>query len=280
MHVKILAAVSFAALLAPAPGRVLYVYRDLLDGGPRSPLGSTIYDDRCGAGNGPFTPLAVGDAGATPEIAREIDAAGVPALIDRGLRRAMAALPGAVVTICAFAGQNIGGLPYLGGVGGVSLGQGHIKLFLHPAPKGLARIEYTVAHEYHHEVERLLGPQRDFRPLSRVIREGKADNFAVLLYPHLRPPHTQPLSDAELRTAWRDLMAYEENPAGFGSEFMIGRFPGGTRWPGYRLGFEMVEAYVRTVAQPPTVWIKATAKEVATAFIRSKRFVSLFGSRD
>ena len=81
-------------------------------------------------------------------------------------------------------------------VGGVSLGGGRIKLLLHPKPGGLRRVTYTLAHEYHHEVERNLGP-RGYGPIDIMIREGKADHFAVTLYPELRPRHALPLSDAE-----------------------------------------------------------------------------------
>lgn len=175
------------------------------------------------------------------------------------------------MTVCVFAGANTGGLPHLGGVGGLSLGGGRIKLFLHPAPKGLSRVEYTVAHEYHHEVERLTGPLSRFGPLSNVIREGKADHFAVSLHPHLRPAHTQPLSAEELRTAWKRLMEFEKDPTGFGADYMIGRFPNGTRWPGYRLGFEIVEAYVKSTRQAPADWIKVPAPVIAENFLRTPR---------
>jgi uncharacterized protein YjaZ len=272
-------ALALAASHQPAGDRVLYVYRDLLN--PReSGRAETVQTDRCGGGNGPFLPLTSGAPADQAEIARQIDAAGVPALIDRALQRARRVLPGASVTICAFAGENTGGLPYLDGVGGVSLGAGRIKLFLHPAPKNLARIEYAVAHEYHHEVERLRGPAPRAGALNTVVREGKADNFAVLLYPSLRPPHTEPLTDAELRASWTELMQYESHPEGFGSGFMIGRFPNGTRWPGYRLGFELVEAYIRSRRETPAEWIAAPADAVVAQFRHTSRYRSAIGRSD
>jgi uncharacterized protein YjaZ len=257
--------------LQPEP-QIVLIYRDLLRGGDAVQRIATAYDATCGRSTGPFTVLRANTpAGEAASIAKAIDAAHVPMLIERALMRVRQALPGAEVTICAYPGENVDGLPYLGGVGGLALGSGRIKLFLHPAPKGLGRVEYTVAHEYHHEVERVRGPQPRFGPLNTVVREGKADVFAVSLYPQFRPPHTQPLTDAELRVAWAQLTAFEKDPTGFGAGFMIGRFPDGTRWPGYRLGYEMVDAYVRARPQPVTSWISAPGSEIAEHFRHSER---------
>ena len=153
-------------------------------------------------------------------------------------------LPGATVNICLFMGELSRGLPYLDGVGGVAFGGGRIKLILHPKPNGLHRVPYTVAHEYHHEVERNLGPG-GYGPIDIMIREGKADHFAISQYPDLRPPHTKPLSDAELTTSLRELEDYDRaraSAAEFRRDFMIGKNTRVLMWPGYRLGYEMVES--------------------------------------
>ena len=181
-------AVIVLALTQAAGGVVLPVYRDLLK---PAPFDEAIYADRCGWGAGPLELLRPDTDRATKALlVREIDAADVPAVAERALARAARTLPGATVNICLFMGELSRGLPYLDGVGGVAFGGGRIKLILHPKPKGLHRVPYTVAHEYHHEVEGRLGPG-GYGPVDIMIREGKADHFAVSLYPDLRPPHTQ-----------------------------------------------------------------------------------------
>lgn len=144
--------------------------------------------------------------------------------------------PLGLLAIIAFA-QLTGGLPYLDGVGGVSLGGGRIKLVLHPQPGGLRRVAYTVAHEYHHEVDRRLGPG-GCGPIDIMIREGKADHFATTLYPELRPPHTEALSEAEFKQSWKALLDYDQRDVAaseFRADFMIGGNPRLLLWPGYSL---------------------------------------------
>ena len=238
------------------------VYRDLVK--PER-FDEAAYADRCGIGAGPLellntdTPLAT-----RQQLVRELDAARVPAVAERALARAAAVLPGATVNVCLFMGELSRGLPYLSGVGGVALGGGRIKLILHPGPKGLHKVPYTVAHEYHHEVEQNLG-RGGWGPVDIVIREGKADHFAIGLYPDLRPPHTQPLSAAELTVALRDLDEYERShasPSTVRRDFMIGKNPRVLMWPGYRLGYEMVELYFKGKNVTPLDVVKTPAAAI------------------
>jgi hypothetical protein len=246
-------------------GTVLPIYRDLLRDGPFS---EADYLDRCGSGAGPLELLKPTDQITRERLVREVDAAKVPAIAERALARAAAALPGATANVCLFMGELSRGLPYLDGVGGVALGAGRIKLILHPQPKGLHRVPYTVAHEYHHEVEYLQGPG-GFGPLDIMIREGKADHFAIGLYPDLRPPHTQPLSPAELKHALGEIEYYERtrtSPAVFRRDFMIGKDTRVLMWPGYRLGYEMVESYFRGKNVTPLEIVKTPATTIYAQF--------------
>jgi Predicted Zn-dependent protease (DUF2268) len=241
--------------------RVVAVYREI-----PQPL------DACGYGTGPNevlradTPPAVAD-----DIRRKIDAARVPAMAEEALARVARALPGATVTVCIYAGELSRGLPYMKGVGGVSLGGGNIKLFVHPGPDPtLARVPYTVAHEYHHEAEQLLGPPRG-GPLAIMVSEGKADYFARTLYPAIRPGHTLPLSDQELANAWQRLVDYGRTPSPmFRTDFMIDA-RGPTMWPGYRLGFEMVETFFRERRMSPAESIKVGPEEILDHFVQTPR---------
>ena len=262
--------VLLVAMMQSSGGVVLPVYRDLVKDRPFS---EADYYDRCGAGAGALELLKPTDRATREQLVREVDAARVPAIAERALARAAAALPGATVNVCLFMGELSRGLPYLSGVGGVALGGGRIKLILHPQPKGLHKVPYTVAHEYHHEVEYLLGPG-GWDPIDIMIREGKADHFAIGLYPDLRPPHTAPLSAADLQTALREVTNYQRertSPSVFGRNFMIGKDTRVLMWPGYRLGYEMVESYFRGKKMTPAQAIAVPASVIYEAYLKTGR---------
>lgn len=264
------ALVAVLALTQSSAGVVLPVYRDLIKD---RPFDDADYHDQCGAGAGPLELLKPAALATRRQLVHEVDAANVPALAERALARAAAALPGANVNICLFMGELSRGLPYLSGVGGMAFGGGRIKLILHPQPKGLHKVPYTVAHEYHHEVEYLRGPG-GWDPIDIMIREGKADHFAIGLYPALRPPHTAPLSAAELPNALRDLETYQRTrtPASvFRRDFMIGKDTRVLMWPGYRLGYEMVESYFRGKQATPAQAITVPAREIYEAYLKTGR---------
>lgn len=258
----------------PAP-RVVYAYRELLAG--------YAMQDReagCMGANGPFQLLDRHTAPAdAAQVARRLDAARVPELVNSGLRRASALLPGIAVSVCVFAGENAGALPYLGGVGGVSLGGGRIKLFLHPAPQQLRRVEYTVAHEYHHEAERVLRPNAYRDALDTLVREGKADHFAVSLLPTMRPPHTDPLTPGDLAATWQRLVDMQQTGGPANSDFMIGRFPDGLRWPGYRLGYQMVSEFAESPRRSALLLAQTEPVEIAAWFAGARRLPKLANSR-
>lgn len=243
MKRPILLASTVVISLQATRSQLVPVYRALAE--PRPAMAR--FDEQCGASTGPFTVFRPdADPASKTALVKSLDDGRVIDISRAALSRAADALPGPPVTICLYPGELVDGLPHLGGVGGVSLGAGRIKLFLHPAPGRLERVSYTVAHEYHHEVERVAGPGGS-SPIDIVVREGKADHFAVSLYPHLRPAHTQALSDAELKMAWGQLAEHERTSSPtFRRDFMIGAFtPGSTKWPGYRLGYQMVEQYFK-----------------------------------
>ena len=255
---------AFAVVTQSSGGTVLPIYRDLLKDRPFS---EADYLDRCGSGAGALELLKPTDRATREQLVREVDAAAVPAIAERALKRAAAALPGATVNVCLFMGELSRGLPYLSGVGGVALGGGRIKVILHPQPKGLHKVPYTVAHEYHHEAEYLLG--LGWEPIDIMIREGKADHFAIGLYPDLRPPHTEPLSAADLKNALVEIENYQRMQTSrsvFSRDFMIGKNPRVLMWPGYRLGYEMVEAYFRGKTLTPLEVVKTPATAIYAHF--------------
>jgi uncharacterized protein YjaZ len=228
--------------------------------------------DACAGPMGSFVELpsdiVAGDA---LNLVQRIEEQGARELVESGLRRAAAALPGAEQTsVCIQAVALNRAIEQMHGVGGVSLG-GRIKIFVHPTIGGLARVEYTIAHEYHHEVARAhleAGWSRD--PLEAMIAEGKADAFAVRLFPRLRPPHTDPLDAAEKLRVWEAFQKQLAAPTDtFREDFMFGIAEGMPRWAGYRLGFEMVNTYLE--AHPDSnvqAWTLLPAREFLDAYSR------------
>lgn len=265
--------------VGPQPSlRVVRTYEAWTDHNPpnsdRTQARLSKYDGECGPQTGPFELLRLttpGDQAAS--IVREIDRAGVPRMIDQAFARAAAALPGPPLTVCVYAGELSRGLPYLGGVGGIAIGGGTVKLFIHPTNERFAKVPYTVAHEYHHEVQRAAAPFRG--PDDVVIREGKADHFAVSLYPDLRPPHTNPLSDQELANVWPAFLEFREGRMAQ-ADFMIAAKGPLPVWAGYRLAFEMVGHHLSTAGRTaPDELLKVPSAAIIDGFSRSPRIIGI-----
>jgi hypothetical protein len=204
-------------------------------------------------------------------IVSRIDEGDLPRVIEDAFAHVSALLPGPAITICVYAAELSRGLPYLGGVGGISMGGGRIHIFLHPTKERFAKVPYTVAHEYYHEIERSLMPPRT--PDDILVSEGKADHFAFKLYPQLRPPHTTPLTNSELVTTWSAFHAYRRTDrATFRTEFMIappaGKLP---LWAGYKLAFEMVGHYVEATGSGPSEWLHMQPQNIIDSFATSPR---------
>ena len=205
------------------------------------------------------------------EIVSRLEQGRVRELVESGLKRASAALPGAEgTTACIQVVALNRAMEQMRGVGGVSLG-GRIKIFVHPTIGGFARVEYTAAHEYHHEVARMHLPSGwSYDPLEAMIAEGKADAFAVRLFPALRPPHTDPFTPDERRRTWEAFQQQLNAPTGtFREDFMFGLAEGMPQWAGYRLGFEMVNAYLESHPDLSVqAWTLLPAHEFLDAFSR------------
>lgn len=231
--------------------------------------------DACAGAMGTFTLLPPDTfPGEALDIVRRIEEGRVRELVESGLKRASAALPGAErTTVCIQPVALNRAIEHMRGVGGVSLG-GRIKIFVHPTMAGFARVEYTAAHEYHHEVIRMhLEPGWSRDPLESMIAEGKADAFATRLFPSLRPPHTDELTPDERRRTWQAFQQQLAAPTDtFREDFMLGVAEGMPRWAGYRLGFEMVNGYLeRHRDLNVKTWTLLPAREFLEAFRDGRR---------
>jgi hypothetical protein len=103
LHMVSIASVAVVAVITQSPGgTVLPIYRDLLKD---RPISEADYFDRCGSGAGPLELLKPTDLATRARLVHEVDAAKVPAVAERALARAAAALPGATVNVCLFMGE-------------------------------------------------------------------------------------------------------------------------------------------------------------------------------
>jgi uncharacterized protein YjaZ len=231
--------------------------------------------EACAGTMGPFAALPPDTfPGEALDIVQRIEDGRVRELVASGLKRAAAALPGAErTTVCIQAVALNSAIEHMRGVSGVSLG-GRIKIFVHPTIAGFARVEYTAAHEYHHEVARMhLPPGWSRDPLEAIVAEGKADAFAVRLFPRLAPPHTDPLTGDEKRRVWALFQQQLAVPTeSFRDDIMFGGAEGMPQWAGYRLGFEMVNSYLQTHPDLSVqAWTVLPAREFLEAFSRTNR---------
>ena len=232
------------------------------------------HSDACAGSMGSFVHLPSDTfPGEALEVVRRIEEGRVRERVESGLTRAAAVLPGADGTVvCIQAVALNRSMEYMRGVGGVSLG-GRIKIFVHPTIAGFARVEYTIAHEYHHEVSRrYLAAGWSGDPLEAIVAEGKADAFAARLFPALRPPHTDPLPADQRGQVWAVFQQQLAAPTPtFRDDFMFGRGEGMPRWAGYRLGFEMVTGYLdHNRDLDPRVWTMLPARVFLEAYSRSR----------
>ena len=257
---------EFALAVRKSPAERDVLYRRLV---------VEAHADACAGAMGSFTLLPPDTfAGEALDMVRRIEEGRVRELVESGLKRASAALPGAErTTVCIQLVALNRAIEYMRGVGGVSLG-GRIKIFVHPTMAGFARVEYTAAHEYHHEViRRHLEPGWSRDPLEAMIAEGKADAFATRLFPSLRPPHTDELTPDERRRTWEAFQQQLAAPTDtFREDFLVGVAEGMPRWAGYRLGFEMVNGYLeRHPDLNVKTWTLLPAREFLEAFRDGRR---------
>ncbi len=94
--------------------------------------------------------------------------------------------------------------------------------------------------------------------LSTMLLEGRADAFARLLYPDMHAPWTLALSPEEEAAFWKHVQPYlhrQYTDMTFYMDFMFGLKEGLPGWAGYKVGFQIVQAYLRRhPGSPVTEW--------------------------
>ena len=184
-------------------------------------------------------------------------------------RRANAALPQGAIRVCVDVARAADAFTRdrMGGVAGVTAGQGRIILRLHPDANWQAALPYTLAHEMHHSywAGHHLDPAISFTLADYMMFEGRADYFAGTLFTH-PAPWTAALDATAYATTWRALskeLGSTEWPmlqaAMFGSPQA-----GIPTWAGYSIGYRLVS---ERMARAPKLDIKAMTAAPASEFI-------------
>lgn len=131
----------------------------------------------------------------------------------------------------------------MNGIMGLTAGSKQIILTIEPNIKGWEEmLEYAVAHEFNHTCWTKLnfGKSTKWTLLDYLIFEGRGDYFAHLLYPNVKTPWTESLTNNQKRELWTKIKSNLQNEdMQFHFEIMFGsrNYP---IWGGYSLGFDIV----------------------------------------
>lgn len=131
------------------------------------------------------------------------------------------------------------------GINAVTVGAGKIIVSINPTIQNWEQLlPFTLAHEYHHSVWTSRNFETaEFTPLEYLILEGRADSFAIALFPETKHPFIKALSDKELKQVWNIIKPeIHVRNSGLNDQLMVGtkEIPTGSV---YSLGFAMIESF-------------------------------------
>ncbi|CAG9623567.1 IS1595 family transposase ISSpps1 [Sutcliffiella rhizosphaerae] len=155
----------------------------------------------------------------------------------------------------------------MSGIVGITMPNGAIVLQIDPRTFQEDLFMYMVAHEYHHAVYIDKSDWR-FRKsdlLNDVIMEGKSDTFATLMFPETLVPWLAPLSDKEKEIVL-EYVREHHNSFDYNNTYILfigSRTQGIPRWSNYKIGFHMVDEYLKKYPDLAIEeWTVVNAKEI------------------
>lgn len=158
-------------------------------------------------------------------------------------------------------------LEMMKGISGFTSGSQHVIIAIDPNIKGWNQmLSYAVAHEFNHTywTKKNLANVKKWTLLDYLIFEGRGDCFAKLLYPDVKTPWTNALTEKERKQLWLDLQPKLKNENfSFHEEVLFGsdKFP---LWGGYSLGYDIVQKYVsKNKTTTAKKWVNLSAEEIA-----------------
>lgn len=135
----------------------------------------------------------------------------------------------------------------LGGVAGVTIGQGKIVILVDPTVNNWEPLlSYVIAHEYHHSIWTSIQLEdNSFTLLDYLVFEGRADSFANIVYPEVVVPWTSSLELNDEKTIWKLI---DDQLSKVNSEVlnrvMFGDGMDYPKWSGYTIGYHIVQKYL------------------------------------
>lgn len=182
---------------------------------------------------------------------QRIEDSNIEHVIRQALIKSAQYLDGPSTTVCVIAAdpENWFIRKEMHGVNGWTFGSGKIILQIYPTSGWRSWVPYVIAHEYHHSTwtsQFYRANQRE-KLMDRLIFEGKADSFAHLVYPQVRAPWTNALSEKEERKQWERISAQRDSTDSLlKSNYMVGDNEGTPTWTGYTIGYHIVQSYLET----------------------------------
>jgi len=128
------------------------------------------------------------------------------------------------------------------------------------------RLKYTVAHEYHHTVNMENNGRKRSKSslLDTMITEGKADAFAKMVYPEIKVPLTEALSENEASAVLEKLRKnVDSTDREIYSGFLYGGYRDIPRWSNYKIGYVITNSFIENnpdITIPE--WTKMDAEEI------------------
>jgi uncharacterized protein YjaZ len=190
----------------------------------------------------------------------------INAIIEEALIKSAEQLPGTnkTIFIMPINPESSAVIQEMQGVAAWTLSENVILLQIAPSYSEKA-LKYTTAHEYHHTKNLESTTDLNFTIIDKFIFEGKADNFATIIYPHHRTAWTEPLPEidfnhvlTQLSTNANSLDPYLYNEYFDGNA--VKKIP---KWSNYKVGYEMTKNYLENHSHLSIEeWTKLGAEEI------------------
>jgi len=127
------------------------------------------------------------------------------------------------------------------------------------------RLKYTVAHEYNHLVNiENNGRKSRSSLLEAMITEGKADAFAKMVYPEIRVPLTEALSEIEASAVLEKLRKnVDSTDREIYRGFLYGGYRDIPRWSNYKIGYVITNSFIENNPDITILeWTKMDVEEI------------------
>jgi len=185
------------------------------------------------------------------EHIHQLASSNIEQVVRAALVKSSAYLDGPDTTVCIIAADPSNWFirEQMNGVNGWTFGSGKIILQISPTEGWQAWVPYVTAHEYHHSAWTSLyyTANQPEELIDRIIFEGKADSFAHIVYPTVKPPWTNALKIEQEQQQWQNILAQQdETNAVIKSSYMVGNNEDTPTWTGYTIGFHIVQSYLET----------------------------------